>query len=201
MAQVLYKRGAASANRVYLPSSNLAPDALVAKMLEGNALPFDAATPHVAIADDHPAAKAPLSRISVDWKTLAITVTPPDTAEKSAPVRQKIRAEAMRRKLEGGFLPAVPAGNTKWIPSDSATLATLAVYGLATTLPAGIDIKAMDGAGYGISAARIKSLADAYAAQMAAIDAAEAAALAAEAASPDTFDFVAIRWPAIYVPA
>lgn len=115
-------------------------------------------------------------------------------------VRQMIRAEAMRRKA-GGFLPTAPAGNTKWLPSDAGTLATLAMYGNATTLPAGIDIKTMGGTSYGLSAARVKSAVDAFAVQMAAIDAVEAAALAAQAANPATFDFSAIQWPAIYVPA
>ena len=117
-------------------------------------------------------------------------------------VRQRFRAEAIRRKRDGGFLPTLPAGNAKWLPSNPETIAALAAFaGAASALPAGLDLAAMDGTRYPMTKARVTSALDAYAAQMAAIDAAEAAALAAQAASPQTFDLAAVVWPAVYVPA
>jgi len=117
-------------------------------------------------------------------------------------VRQRIRAEAIRRKRDGGFLPTVPAGNAKWLTSNPETVAALAAFAGATSaLPAGLDLAAMDGTRYALSKARVTSALDAYAAQMAAIDAAESVALTAQAANPATFDFAAIVWPAVYVAA
>lgn len=117
-------------------------------------------------------------------------------------VRARIRADALRRKRDGGFLPTVPAGNTRWMPSDPATLGTLAAYAsAAAALPAGLDIQMMDGTSYALSKTRIGQALDAYALQMAAIDAAEKAALTAQAADPATFNFDSIAWPATYTAA
>jgi len=117
----------------------------------------------------------------------------------NALMRQRIRAEALRLKQEGGFLPNAPPGNTKWLPSDPYTLATLACFaGASSALPVGLDIKALDGTGYGISKARVTVALDAFAAQMAAIDNAETAALAAQLANPLTFNFDTIPWPATF---
>lgn len=117
-------------------------------------------------------------------------------------VRASIKAEALRRKREGGFLPTVPAGNTRWMPSDPATLGTLAAYAsVASALPAGLDIAMMDGTSYVLSKARIGQALDAFALQMAAIDAAEKAALTAQAADPAAFNFEAIVWPNSYTAA
>lgn len=117
--------------------------------------------------------------------------------QKSSVVRQRIRAEALRRKQGGGFLPDAPPGNTKWLPSDPYTLATLACFaGASSVLPTGLAIKAFDGTGYGMNRARVTVVLDAFTSKMAAIDVAEAAALAEQEANPTTFNFDAIQWPA-----
>jgi hypothetical protein len=117
-------------------------------------------------------------------------------------IRTQIRNEAIRRKRDGGFLPALPAGNAKWLPSNPHTMAVLLAYNTAATLPAGLDVQALDGTRYTLpSKARLAGAIQDYTNAMAAIDAAEAAALTAQAANPATFDFSSIAWPPIYTPA
>jgi hypothetical protein len=133
----------------------------------------------------------------------ALDLAKPGVGRQQPGVRARIRAEALRRKRDGGFLPAAPAGNDRWLPSDAESVGVLAAYAAsASALPAGIDVTAMDGRRYPLpTKARVATALDAFVAQMAAIDAVEAAALAAQAADPGTFDPATIVWPAVYVAA
>lgn len=117
-----------------------------------------------------------------------------------------IRAEAERRKLQGGFAaPALPNGTVRWLPISAYVIAMLAAAKQATNAQvAGAKILALDGIAYPLNAARAAGAFDAMWTMAALIDDAADAAVAAlptTAAALEDYDFAAIPWPAQYVPA
>lgn len=139
----------------------------------------------------------------------ALDVAQPDVGAKVG-VRRQIRTEAARRKEAGGFLPALPAGNAKWLPSGAIpgadrTMADLLaeLVGTDDAVVSTLQIKALDGSNYSWTPAKVKSASTAMMAQRRAIDTARNNAIAqfeaAQAATPpQPFDVSAIVWPAQY---
>ena len=114
-------------------------------------------------------------------------------------MRQRIKGEGRRRKVEGGFLPASGA-NPKWLLIDHLPVINAATA-LGGLLPTGAKLVAMDGTNYGLNAVKAAACQLAAVTQLAATDDAVATAIAAWVANPSTFNFDAIAWPAIYIPA
>ena len=111
-------------------------------------------------------------------------------------MRQRIKIEGQRRKVEGGFLPASGA-NPKWLLIDHLPIINAATA-LGASLPTGAKLVAMDGTNYGLNQVKAAACQLAAVTQLAATDDAVAAAIAAWVANPATFSFDAISWPATY---